>query len=169
MRVHQFGGNRPRRRPQPGGAQQQQQPPTATSALQSLLPLLILFLIPLLSSLFSSDSSSSPRVPSFSVDVPSPPMTQHHVSANLRVPYYVSPADVADYTNARAWKDLDRAVERRLIGTLQLECDSEVQMRERMLNDAQGWFFVDQEKLEAAQRMEMRACRRLNQLGVQYR
>jgi len=96
-------------------------------------------------------------------------MTQQHISARLRVPYYVRPADVAGYTSAGAWKDLDRAAEQRLLGTLQRECDSEVQMRDRLYNDAQGWFFVDQAKLELAERMEMRSCRRLQSFGMQYR
>lgn len=167
VRVHQFGGNRPRRRPQAGGAQEQ--PQTATSALTSLLPLLLLVILPLLSSLFSSDSSASAKTPPFSVDVPTLSKTQQHISSNLRVPYYVKPADVADYTNARAWKDLDRVVEHYLVGRLRQDCDSEVQIRERMYDDAHGWFFVDHEKLEAARRMEMRSCERLQSLGVPYR
>jgi len=124
-------------------------------------------ILPLFSSLFSSDSSAA-NTPPFSVDVPTLAKTQKHVSSKLGVPYYVKPADVAEYTNARHWRDLDKAVEYALVGRLQQGCDSERQIRERMYNDAQGWFFVDSEKLEAARRMEMRNCERLRSFGVQY-
>lgn len=164
MRVHQFGGNRPRRRPQT--AETAQQPATAGSTFQNLLPLLLLFLIPLLSSLFSSDST--PTIPRFSVDTPSPPLTQRHVSARLGIPYYVNPEDITSYTRAQ-WKDVDTAVENNLIGTLRIGCEREQNMRERMINDAQGWFFVDQEKYQLARNLEMPNCNRLEAMRVRIR
>ncbi|EON62740.1 hypothetical protein W97_01965 [Coniosporium apollinis CBS 100218] len=161
IRVHQFGGGRPRRRPDPS---QPQQPPTATSALTSLLPLLLLFILPLLSSLFSG--SSSPTGPSVRFDSPSPPYTQQRLSGRLKVPYYVNPAEVEDFGNKR-WRELDKVAEVRYVQKLDGECEREQQARMRLMQDAQGWFYVDQERMERARRMDMRSCRRLGELGYQ--
>ena len=166
VRVHQFGGNRPRRRPPGAGpgandTQNAHQPPTAASAIYNLLPLLIFFILPLLSSLFSGSGSSAPKVPSFSIDVPAPPLlTQQHISSRLKVPYFVNPTDVAGFTS-RKWGDLDRAAENTLVYRLNSECESEQVERQRLLQEAQGWFSVDTDKLDEAERLEMRSCHRL--------
>lgn len=169
FRVHQFGGNRPQRRPAAANGQRQEQP-TAGQALQNLLPLLILFIIPLLTSLFSSSDSSysAPKVPVFSMDTPMPPLTQLETTKRLKVPYYVNPIDVADLSQ-RKWRDLETAVERRMLYTLDVECDNERRQQERMMQDAQGWFMIDHEKYAAARNLPMSSCKRLNKYGGGYR
>ena len=83
------------------------------------------------------------------------------------MPYFVNPVDVEEYgTSNRKWRDLDYAAENKLVGMLNVECDREIRQREQLLKDAQGWFLVDQAKLEEARGLEMRACRRLNALGL---
>jgi DnaJ family protein B protein 12 len=160
FRVHQFGGNRPRRRP--GETAHTQEQPSATSVLSSLLPLLLLFIFPLLSSLFGS-FSSTPSYPAFRTDHKAAPYTQEHKSHNLEIKYWVNPADVAQY-NGRDWRSLDRIAESRYVGNLNVQCENEQLQRQQIVNEAQGWFWTDEEKLEKARRMDLPGCRRLNEL-----
>ncbi|KAK5116748.1 hypothetical protein LTR62_007422 [Meristemomyces frigidus] len=158
IRVHQFGGNQPRRRPH---NHENAQPQSLGSALTSLLPIILLFLIPLLSSLFSG---SSPSGPSMRFDAAVYPHTLAHTSNKLSVPYWVKPADVVDYS-AKKWRDLDKVAEGKYVGQLSAECEWEQNQRQRLAQEAQGFFFTDQAMLDRARRMEMPACRKLEGYG----
>lgn len=158
VRVHQMGGGMPRRRPHNHANQAEASP---LAALQSLLPLLLLFIVPLLSSLFSG---SAPTYPSVRFDNPLAPQTFHHLSAKLKVDYYVDPKDTTDYT-PRKWKDLDSYVESRYVQKVSQECEIEKNMRERAFQEAQGFFSRDQVKWEHARAMPMPACKRLEGWG----
>lgn len=161
IRIHQFGGNAPRRRPH---NHENARPPSPLEALRSLLPLLLLFILPLLSSLFSGTSTSS-RGPSIRFDGV-PPHTLRHTTTRLNINYWVNPNEVADYT-AKKWKDLDRVAEGKYVGRLNAECDWEQNQRQRLANEAQGFFFTDQVMLERARKMEMPSCLRLRELTGQ--
>lgn len=158
VRVHQFGGNRPRRRPH---NHENAGPTSPLAALQSLLPLLLLFILPLLSSLFSG---AAPSYPNVRFDNPLPPQTHHHASGRLGVNYYVNPSDVSEYTN-RKWKELDQHVEGRYVNHLSSECEWESAQRQRAFQAAQGFFSRDPVKWERAKKMEMPACRKLESWG----
>lgn len=158
IRVHQFGGGQPRRRPH---NHENAQPASAGAALSSLLPLLLLFLLPLLSALFTG---STPSGPTMRFDAAAPPHTLGHTSARLSVPYWVNPADVTDFT-PRKWKDLDKTAEGQYIGQLSSECEWEQQQRRRLADEAQGFFFTDQAMLQRARRMEMPSCKKLQGYG----
>lgn len=166
FRVHQFGGNRPRRRPREAtdGADERQQS-SATSVITNLLPLLILFILPLLSSLFSGDST--PSGPTFRFESAQPPHTMHRMTPNYKVNYYVNPRDVDDYSRSK-WHQLDKKVEVNYVQKLRYECDAEIQSRNRMVQEAQGWFFQDVDKMNAARQLKMTSCRRLDELRVPY-
>lgn len=159
IRVHQFGGGNPRRRPH---NHENIGPTSPLETLRSLLPLLLLFVLPLLSSLFSGSGTSSG--PSLRFDSAVPPHTTSRTSLNLGVNYFVNPADVHNY-NPRQWKDLDHVAEKKYVGQLNVECEWENSQRNRLANEAQGFFFTDQVKLEKARRMERPSCKRLNELG----
>lgn len=161
IRVHQFGGNRPRRRPH-NHEQQQQQPTGIYQALQGLLPLVLLFILPILSNLFGGDAA--PRGPTMRFDAPVPPHTQHHTSSRLNIPYWVNPSEVKEFT-PKKWKELDKTAEGKYIGHLSAECEWEQQQRQRLANEAMGFFFTDQVKLERAQKMEMTSCKKLQGHG----
>lgn len=161
IRVHQFGGARPRRRPT--AAEQAAQQPSLTSTLSSLLPLLFLFVLPLLSSLFSG-SGTSTSGPSLRFDAPVPPHTQQRTSARLNIPYWVNPVDVEDLS-ARKLRELDRSAEVRYMSHLNVECDIEQQRQTRLMQDAQGWFFVDEAKMREARSMPKPSCTKLRELG----
>ncbi|KAI4117571.1 MAG: hypothetical protein LQ345_002225 [Seirophora villosa] len=162
FRVHQFGGGRPRRRPQEANGSSERAPQSAMSVLSNLLPLLILFVLPLLSSIFSS---SSPSGPSIRFDTPEPPYTMHRTTPRLRVDYFLNPVEVEEYSN-RNFRDLDRKAESSYVTNLQYDCQLEMRTRNRMMDDAQGWFFQDVEKMREARSYELRSCRRLDEWGL---
>lgn len=161
FRVHQFGGGRPRRRPQEANGNSERPPQSAMSVLSNLLPLLILFVLPLLSSIFSS---SSPPGPSIRFNTPEPPYVMQRTTPRLRVDYFLNPAEVEDYSN-RNFRDLDRKAENSYVTNLQYDCQLEMRTRNRMMDDAQGWFFQDVDKMREARNYEMRSCRRLDEWG----
>ena len=161
IRIHQFGGARPRRRPH-NHADTPLEPQSILSALQSLLPLLLLFLLPLLSSLFSG--ATTPSGPNIRLHDPKPPYTETHTTHRLNIPYYVNPTEVQDFT-PKKWKDLDLRAERQYMSYLSSECDWEQGKRQQLANEAQGFFFTDMEKLDRARKMKMPACSKLREIG----
>ncbi|KAH7125126.1 DnaJ domain-containing protein [Dendryphion nanum] len=162
IRVHQFGGGAPRRRPttaQPAGSEPQA---SFSSAISSLLPLILLFILPLLSSLFSG--SSAPAGPSVTFET-KPPFTQHRLTSRLKVPYWVNPVEVDDFSKSK-WRKLDEQAEQKYINLLNVKCEYEFQQQQQARQDAQGWFFIDEEKMKQADRLEKPNCRKLRELGV---
>ena len=165
FRVHQFGGGRPRRRPANANDGRDNRPQGAWAALSNLLPLLILFVLPLLSSLFSS----LPTGPSIHFQE-NPPYTENRMTPNLKVKYWVDPNEVQEYST-RKLRDLDSKAEQQYITNLQYECQIETRTRNRMVEDAQGWFFPDERKMREARSYDMKACKRLDILhghGMRY-
>ncbi|PWY86170.1 DUF1977-domain-containing protein [Aspergillus heteromorphus CBS 117.55] len=164
FRVHQFGGARPRRRPREANAQSEPAPST-WATFQQLLPLILLFVLPWLSSLFSG--SSTPAGPSYRFDAAVPPHTMHRTTPKLNIDYYINPGDVDDYSS-RKFRQLDQRVEVDYVAKLRYECDNESHHRDRMMQEAQGWFFPDVEKMKEARAMELKSCRRLQSLKGKY-
>ncbi|EEP77057.1 conserved hypothetical protein [Uncinocarpus reesii 1704] len=160
IRVHQFGGARPRRRPRDANQQSEGASPGGFS-LSQFLPLILLFLFPLISSLFSS---STPSGPSFRFDTASPPHTLHRTTPKLKINYYLNPTEVEDYSS-RKLRQLDQKVEVNYVSNLRYECENEVRTRDRMVQDAQGWFFPDVEKMKKARQLELRSCKKLESLN----
>lgn len=161
FRVHQFGGQRPRRRPREANAQTEA-PAAGWASLTQLLPLILLFVLPLLSSLFSG-GSSTPQGPTYRFDGPVSPHTMHRMTPKLKLDYYVNPQDVDDFST-RKLSQLDSRVELEFVNKLRYECEDEVNERERKIQEAQGWFFPDVEKMKEARAMELKSCRRLDAL-----
>ena len=83
------------------------------------------------------------------------------------MPYWVNPREVEDFS-ARRWRELDKSAEGRYIGQLSGQCESEQMARNRMVQEAQGFFWTDQDMLDRARQMEMGSCKRLNELGYRY-
>lgn len=154
VRVHQFGGARPRMRTRTADARPAPEQ-SLRSTLIGLLPFLILFIIPLLSNLFSGEATTAAG-PQFEFR-PVPPYTQHRTTNSHHVNYFVNPRDVAEYTN-RNYALLDTRVEQLHTRKLQASCDREVHLRQLLENEAQGWFFQDPVKMKEARSMEMKAC-----------
>ena len=161
FRVHQFGGGRPRRRPREANGASEERQQSFTSIITNLLPLLILFVLPLLSSLFSGDST--PSGPSFRFETPHPPHTLHRVTPSYKVDYYLNPKDVVDFSRSK-WHQLEKKVEVSYVQKLRYECEAEVQTQRRLVQEAQGWFFPDTEKLHAAHSLKLTSCDKLDKL-----
>ncbi|RDW60744.1 hypothetical protein BP6252_12127 [Coleophoma cylindrospora] len=159
VRVHQFGGARPRRRPRDPNAPEEP-PASLRSTIMGLLPLLILFVVPLLSSLFSG-SGTTAAGPSMRFDAAHPPHTMHRLTSRYKVDYWVNPSEVEHYSLS----SLDSSAETRFIQQLRIGCEEEKDYRERLLNEAQGWFFQDPDKMHQARTMEMKSCKRLDDMG----
>ncbi|PGH27507.1 hypothetical protein AJ80_00748 [Polytolypa hystricis UAMH7299] len=165
VRVHQFGGPRARRRPREANPQTAESAQQSGFSLTQYLPLLVLFLIPLISSLFPDSTSSGPT---FRFESPAPPHTLHRTTPKLKLDYFLNPTDVEDYS-PRKLHQLDQKVEVDYVQKLRHSCELEVNTRDRMVQDAQGWFFPDVEKMKKARELELRSCRRLDELKVNVR
>ena len=163
IRVHQFGGARPRRRPRDPNAPAES-PQSMAQTIMSLLPLLIFLFVPLLTSLFSGSGTSSSGV-SMRFDSPIPPHTVHRKTPRMKVDYYINPVDVEHYTPYK-FNQLDKSAEVNYVQQLRVGCEQELDHRQRLINEAQGWFSQDAEKIRQAQKLEMRDCRKLDALGV---
>lgn len=86
----------------------------------------------------------------------------------LKLNYYINPQDVDDFS-ARKFKNLDIRVENEFVNKLQNECEMEVQERDRRMQAAQGWLFPDVEKMKEARAMELKSCRRLEDVNGKLR
>ncbi|TVY30583.1 putative J domain-containing protein [Lachnellula hyalina] len=162
IRVHQFGGRAPRRRPRDPNAPAAP-PPSLKDILKGLLPLLLVLFLPLISSIFSGSGSSGP---SMRFDEAKPPHTMGRQTYQKKVPYWIDPGEVDGYT-ARQFSHLDQNAEIQYVQQLRVYCEEEVASRNRLVQDAQGWFVQDTHKMNRARNMEMANCRKLEELGVQ--
>ncbi|KAI9048699.1 hypothetical protein LZ554_007530 [Drepanopeziza brunnea f. sp. 'monogermtubi'] len=163
VRIHQFGGARPRRRPRDPNA-----PPEQAASLQSiimgLLPLLFILVLPILSSLFSGDGSAASG-PSMRFDNAVPPHTLHRHTSRFKVDYFINPNDVENYTPSQ-FRQLDSKAETSFISRLSVECQQEEHARQELVNQAQGWFYQDGEKMAQARTMAMKSCKKLDSMGL---
>lgn len=164
IRVHQFGGARPRRRPREAQGPQAEQGFNLQTLL-GLLPVLIFFIVPLLTSIFSGESSSASATPRMVYDNPLHPYTEGRATPNLKVNYFVNPADIQSYTKSKL-SQMDRTAEVNLVRHLRNECDNEMMYKQRLRDAAQGWFYQDPDKMATAHAYKMPSCERLQTLGV---
>ncbi|KAI9106152.1 hypothetical protein DFS34DRAFT_48845 [Phlyctochytrium arcticum] len=146
---------------------QAQATPAQAQILQliQLLPFLFIFVLPLLSAFFSSIFPGAAPEPTFSFAQTSQNQAVKTTNAR-RVPYFV---------NQRQWQQWEQSVGRRGNAinrfeqdietewhrTLQRACSQEQETRRFRINQAQGWFTVDERRLKAAQNMAMPYCDRL--------
>ena len=156
--VHRMGGNRPRARPRDAS----ETTPSGLTALTQLLPLLLLFVLPLLSSFFTGSSSSGPHV---RYDSPVPPNTMHRVTPRYKIDYFLNPLEVNEYTS-RQFSSLDQRAEVDYVTTLKYQCENEVHRQRHEINEAIGFFFTDEGRVQRARTMPMPGCRRLDDLKI---
>lgn len=98
-------------------------------------------------------------------DHPLHPFTEGRTTPNLNVHYFVNPADVTSFSKSKL-SQLDRTAEINLIRTLRNECDNEVMYKQRLQDDARGWFYQDPVKMAEAKAYKMPSCDRLRDLGI---
>ncbi|KAG9238386.1 hypothetical protein BJ875DRAFT_480353 [Amylocarpus encephaloides] len=163
IRTHQFGGGRPQRRPRDPNAPPEP-PPSLGTLLRGLLPILLVLIVPIISSLlFGSDST--PSGPQMRFDGPEAPQTDMRLSTQHKKEYWTSPADTIDYTK-KMFDRMDANADRIYVQDLNYRCTLEEDERQRMIQDAQGWFFPDMQKLQKASKLPLKHCKTLGDLGM---
>lgn len=159
IRVHTFGGGRPRQRQQPQAGQPQQN----SSFLYQLLPVLILLAITILPGIFSSSPTPPP---SFVFEAAKPPLTEQRFTPQHSIPYFVNPAEVSSLSNSKL-RQLDQKAELVYIRALRDQCQVEYESRQHRMMNAHGWWGTvrNQEEYELARATKLPSCDRLRGMG----
>ena len=161
IRVHQFGGARPRRRPREA-QNEEEQGGGGLQNLLGLLPILLFFILPMLTSLFGS---SEPSIPHMEFDAPKSPYTHGRTTQRLKVNYFVNPREIQSYSKSQ-FVQLDKAADATMARHLRYNCEHEVMTQRRMREDAMGWFYEDADKMAAADAYPMPYCERMKAMGM---
>jgi DnaJ family protein B protein 12 len=129
------------------------------------LPIILILIFPILSFIFGGDGST-PAVPHMSYEFPQPPnYMSERPMPNIPVNYYIDPNDVANW-NSYKLKQLDKRAESNFLTKLKYDCENEHALKQRLEQEARGWFRPDPAKMEMAAKLELPACNRLRQFGV---
>ena len=83
----------------------------------------------------------------------------------LKLDYFLNPSEVEDYSFKKL-RQLDQQAENSFIQNLRYECEVERQGRQRMVQEAQGWFFQDVDRMRQVREMELKSCQRLQDLRI---
>ncbi|KAL8380808.1 hypothetical protein RB595_005209 [Gaeumannomyces hyphopodioides] len=166
IRVHQFGGGRPRTRPRNGAAggdqQQQQAEASILSTLIGLLPVIFLFIIPLITSLFSG--STAPAVPDVVFETPIG-AHNHRLEHDSGLVFFVREEDWAKIRqNKHKVSQLHTQAFVTFANQLKRDCERESLAQQHLHEAAQGWFYVNQDILERAKAHPKPRCARLARL-----
>ncbi|KAK6845538.1 hypothetical protein PG995_015648 [Apiospora arundinis] len=154
FRVHQMGGAGPRRRPREAAPGPQRET-TGWDTLVSLLPIIFLFLFPLLTSIFSSGDAGHSAAPKMKFETGEPPL--HAAPPDAQ--------DVPGWTD-HMFKQLDTQAEVKFTNELRFRCETELQTRENLFSQAQGWVYQDPDKMRVAKAFETHSCKRLQKMGL---
>lgn len=98
-------------------------------------------------------------------DNPKAPYTEGRTTPNYKIDYFVNPVDIASYTPSKLTQ-LDTKAEIKLGRLLRNECDQQMMYKQRLREDAQGWFYQDPDKMAAANNYKMTSCDRLKKLKI---
>lgn len=93
-----------------------------------------------------------------------PPQTKERVSNRLGVKYFVDPREVHEY-NPKKWRKLDEQAENSYVHKLSVQCQNEQVTQRRMMEEAQGWFSINQELMDRARKMDLKSCQKLKKFG----
>ena len=99
-------------------------------------------------------------------DAPHAPYTHGRTTSNLKVNYFVDPKDIKGYSPSKL-NSLDKTAEVVFVQTLKRACETERAHKQKLVEEAQGWFFQDTEKMGVARSYPTPACTRLNALPLQ--
>lgn len=150
------GARRQTRRPQ---QQQRQEEPSMFDTLRQLAPVLIILLATLLSSLFSGEDT-----PEYLFTKTSKYPVQRE-TPRLHIPFYVG-EKFAVHKSDNKLRNFDHKVENLYVQDRRAKCSREQVAKNNLMEDAQGWFYTDQRKMEAAENMPMPHCQELRDLGL---
>lgn len=139
--------------------QQRQQEVSTWETFKQLVPILIILLATLFSSFFSGESSpeySFTRLAQYSVQRSTP---------HYKIPYYVGEKFLEDKSELKL-RNFDSKVESIYIQDRRARCSREQVHKNELMEEAQGWFYTDQRKLNQANAMPMPNCQELRNLGI---
>ncbi|CAG8493158.1 6339_t:CDS:2, partial [Acaulospora colombiana] len=89
---------------------------------------------------------------------------------SLYVPYFVEPNQFASFAqNPRKLQQFEDGIEIKFVKSLTNECNNELVMKQRKVNEAKGWLFPDEEKLKSAQNTKLPSCEKLMELSKSQR
>lgn len=91
--------------------------------------------------------------------------TLERVTPNHKVPFYVEKLFPVS-KSAHKLAQFDRKVEHIYVLQRRDQCSREQLRRRELMEDARGWFFTDEARLERARNMPMPNCERLAQMGL---
>ncbi len=98
-------------------------------------------------------------------DGPVAPHTMHRLTTRLKIDYYLNPLEVGQFTPHKL-SQLDQKAEVSYVQQLRYGCEQELEQQQRLMNEAQGWFVQDVEKMNRARSLEMSSCKKLDALGM---
>lgn len=147
---------------------QTQQGSRGLSTLIQLLPFIIVVIFPILSSFAGFFNSLFPffgsGMPSYSFTL-SPPFTEARYTYYHHIPYFVDPLKVSSLSQVKLSR-LDKEVEVNYINALRVNCEHEMEIKKRKMEEAYGFFRMDKEAYEKAKNMVQVSCNRLRELGI---
>lgn len=169
-----FGGGEPpfmrhrrtHHRPREGQSQDntaQQSESSLSDQLRALLPLLFILIIPILSALFGSELSN----PEYSF-APSYKYNIERRTPKYSIPYYVNNKFDEKFANKspKQMKNFVDKVESIYVQDKRSKCSREQIHKNELMEDAQGWFWTNEEKLKQAENMPMPNCDYLRGIGL---
>lgn len=158
---HRRTTRRPRAQ-SPNGAAQHEEQPSLLEGLKGLLPILLLLIVPVLSALFSGDSS-----PEYSF-VPSREYNIQRHTPRHNIPFYVNEKFQEKHgsKSTRQLRNYDAKVENIFISDKRAKCSREQVHKDQLIEDAYGWFSVDNEKLQRAENYPTPNCDVLKALNL---
>lgn len=158
---HRRTTRRPRAQ-SPNRATQEEEQPSLLEGLKGLLPILLLLIVPVLSALFSSDTS-----PEYSF-VPSHEYNIQRNTPKHNIPFYVNEKFEQKHgsKSKRQLRNYDAKVENIFISDKRAKCSREQVHKDQLIEDAYGWFSVDEAKLRKAENYPTPNCDVLKALNL---
>ncbi|KAK6454204.1 uncharacterized protein RJT20DRAFT_121603 [Scheffersomyces xylosifermentans] len=136
--------------------------PPFSETLTQLLPVLLILLVPILSALFSDSSS----VPDYSFSK-SKQYNIERKTPRFKIPFYVNDKFLNNKKlSGKQLRNFDSKVENLYVQDKRSKCAREQHIKNDMIEDAQGWFYTDQEKLSEAESFPMPNCQALRDLNL---
>ena len=156
-----FGGPSMRQRQQRHRrTHQPEQQESYLSVIKQFLPIILFFLITLLSMFFSDAESeySFRRSADYSIKRTTP---------KYNIPFYVQKGFLEKKKwNKRQLDKFDLKVEYAYVKDKREKCSRQQMIKNNMIEDAYGWFYTDQTRLNAAENMPMPDCDALKHINL---
>lgn len=159
-----FGGNgfdpftgapRARRPPQ----QRRQEDQSVYETLRQVAPILIILLATLFSLVFMGDDT-----PDY-LFTPTAKYSVRRETPRFHIGFYVNDKFAAQKSTLKL-RNFDYKVENVYVLDRRSKCSREQMTKNNLMEEAQGWFYTDQKKMDVAEKMPMPHCQELRDLGL---